>query len=56
MIGRLAVALAVIVAGVAMVAHADPGASWLAVGGWGLLLAGWAYVVTIPQPDELDDQ
>ena len=47
MIGRLLASLAGIVAGVAVLAHTDPGASWPAVGGWTLLLAAFINLATL---------
>jgi hypothetical protein len=44
---RLVASLAVGAAGVAVLAHAEPGASWAAVGGWALLLAAWVNVATL---------
>ena len=41
--------LAAGLAGVAVLAHAEPGASYAAVGGWAILLASFLYLVTMPE-------
>lgn len=47
MIARLLASLAGIVAGVAILAHAEPGASLTAVGGWAVLLATFVNLATL---------
>ena len=49
MIARLIASLTGIAAGVAVLAHAEPGASWAAVGGWGLVTVGFLCLVTTPE-------
>ena len=47
MTARIVAALACVVAGVAVLAHAAPGTSWQAVAGWLLLLAAFVNLATM---------
>jgi len=47
MTARLIGSLVLGAAGVASLAQADPGASWVAVGGWALLLAAFVNFATL---------